>query len=65
LLTVLQERQQHRPTNWKFQRIVMARWTVLIDLPEVCGPCMGNVRRPPPHAHAPNFIYEGKLRARK
>src|SRR6202035_719274 len=55
-LTLAQERQQHGPPIWKFERIVMCGRLVLVDLSKDCRPVDGP-RLPPQQAsrQARNF----------
>ena len=65
-LTLAQERQQHGPPIWKFERIVMCGRLVLVDLSKNCRPVADVLRLPSQQAsrQARNFPGEGQFRSR-
>ena len=64
-LTLAQERQQHGPPIWKFERIVMRGRLVLVDLSKDCRPVADVLRLLPQQAsrQARNFPGEGQFRS--
>src|SRR5262249_54175691 len=62
LLAFFQERQKNDLAIRKFQRVVMVRLLVLIDLAKNRGLVVDHALTPRPHAYQPNLLRKGLLR---